>query len=122
MHNGINAVYRDYRQEGIPQRIIDKAFAEAKRVTPPCPNCAGGYLCRCYVAPFARVFHGWIRDWERRRFLRLIARSAAMVQQPISIGARMLLEDASRHPERRHPEPLGFEIDHEEGERWRRFK
>jgi hypothetical protein len=31
------------------------------------------------------------------------------------------MEDERRDPKRRRPEREGFAIDHEEGERWRRF-
>jgi hypothetical protein len=66
-----------------------------------------------------RRLHNWEAAQRQRLFLLV---TPHLIGGAISMGVRQVREDLSRDPKYRRPEPEGFALDHEEGERWRRFK
>jgi hypothetical protein len=114
----------DCAATGIPDKIVSDALLFAARMCLDCRYCHRTCGCGYYLKNSLAIINRFIRNWDRQRFIEL-HRKATWVEKErpgVSIGYAWVLEDGMRGPHHRHPESKGFEIDHVEGERWRRFK
>jgi hypothetical protein len=120
----VDKPFIDCRATGIPTSVVWDALLFAARMTPLCDQCPRG-RCRCgtYHKNSLGIAERQIRNWEQKQVLLLYPRIKPQLQPQaaIGMGARWVMADDSRHPMHRHPESAGFAIDHEVGERWRRF-
>jgi hypothetical protein len=110
----------------IPREVLDEAnqFASRFQIGCQCEKCSGPCKCGTYERNLQAIVIRRLRQWERQRFLRLHERIKPILQarRDISMGSRWVIEDETRRSRTtRHPESSGFAIDHEIGERWRRF-
>jgi hypothetical protein len=108
----------DCAKTGIPEKVVHTALLRAAAECPPCSRCQGTCGCGRYLRDSLGIIAKYIREWEHRCWSELRGK---VERSGIRSDVSDLLEDAKRRPEHRRPEKFGFEIDHAEGERWRRF-
>ena len=111
------------RERDVPPKVLQEAINLAARICPPCRRCGETCNCNGYIRAMHGVICRHIHNWERQCFIELLSKATWKEEERkgVGMGYAWLLEDAARHPIRRHPEHDGFEIDHTDGERWRRF-
>jgi hypothetical protein len=110
---------------GIPADVAEQALIFGHRNAKLCDTCQGYCRCGLYQYNIWMLMDWKLRNWEQQRLIALCRRiplPKQPIEPPTNLGTRMLIEDAERPPSNRRPESSGFEIDHQDGERWRRFK
>jgi hypothetical protein len=103
-----------WRERGIPGHVIDEAIDWCFW------NCEPLSLARIY-GMLQRRLYNWEAAQQRRLFERVKPRQQPQAYVPW-LTRRVLAKESARLPGRRRPEERGFQIDHDEGRRWRRFR